>query len=43
MKDLLGLIQEINMANIYKNAQFNLTTTDVTDIYTVPSNSRAII
>ena len=31
------------MANIYKNAQFNLTTTDVTDIYTVPSNSRAII
>tara|TARA_R110001632_G_scaffold9594_1_gene36670 strand:+ start:77 stop:448 length:372 start_codon:yes stop_codon:yes gene_type:complete len=43
VKDLLGLIQEINMANIYKNAQFNLTTTDVTDIYTVPSNSRAII
>ena len=31
------------MANIYKNAQFNLTTTDVTDVYTVPSNSRAII
>jgi hypothetical protein len=31
------------MANIYKNAQFDLTTTDVTDIYTVPSNSRAII
>jgi len=31
------------MANIYKNAQFDLTTTDATDIYTVPSNSRAII
>ena len=31
------------MANIYKNAQFDLTTTDVTDIYTVPSNSRAIV
>ncbi len=32
-----------NMANIYKNANFDLTTTNVTDIYTVPSNSRAII
>ena len=31
------------MANRYKNAQFDLTTTDVTDIYTVPSESRAII
>jgi|TARA_R100001460_G_scaffold574_2_gene2835 hypothetical protein len=31
------------MANIYKNAQFDLTSTDVTDVYTVPSNSRAII
>ena len=31
------------MANIYKNAQFDLTTTAATDIYTVPSNSRAII
>lgn len=31
------------MANRYKNANFDLTTTDVTDIYTVPSNSRAII
>jgi len=24
------------MANIYKNAQFDLTSTDVTDVYTVP-------
>jgi hypothetical protein len=31
------------MANIYKNANYNLTTTDVTDVYTCPSNSRAII
>ena len=31
------------MANRYKNAQFDLTTTDSTDIYTVPSDSRAII
>ena len=31
------------MANIYKNAQFDLTTTNVTDVYTVPSNSRAIV
>ena len=31
------------MANKYKNAQFDLTTTDATDIYTVPSESRAII
>jgi hypothetical protein len=31
------------MANRYKNSQFDLTTTDATDIYTVPSESRAII
>ena len=31
------------MANRYKNANFDLTTTDVTDIYTVPAESRAII
>ena len=31
------------MANRYKNANFDLTTTDVTDIYTTPSESRAII
>ena len=31
------------MANRYKNANFDLTTTDATDIYTVPSESRAII
>ena len=31
------------MANIYKNAQFDLTTTAAIDIYTVPSNSRAIV
>jgi hypothetical protein len=31
------------MANIYKNANYNLTTTDVTDVYTCPSNSRAIV
>ena len=31
------------MANRYKNAQFDLTTTNATDIYTVPSESRAII
>ena len=31
------------MANIYKNAQFDLTTTGATDVYTVPSNSRAIV
>ena len=30
------------MANIYKNAQFDLSTTDVTDVYQAPS-SRAII
>ena len=31
------------MANRYKNTQFDLTTTNATDIYTVPSQSRAII
>ena len=31
------------MANRYKNANFDLTTTDVTDVYTVPSESRAIV
>ncbi len=31
------------MANIYRNAQFDLSSTDVTDVYTVPSNSRAIV
>jgi len=31
------------MANIYRNAQFDLDSTSVTDVYTVPSNSRAII
>ena len=31
------------MANRYKNANFDLTTTAVTDIYTVPAESRAIV
>ena len=31
------------MANIYKNQKQDLTTTDITTLYTVPSNSRAII
>ena len=31
------------MANVYKNAKVDLTTTDNTTIYTAPSNSRAII
>ena len=31
------------MANIYKNAQFDLDSTNVVDVYTVPSNSRAIV
>ena len=31
------------MANIYKNAKVDLTTTDNTTVYTVPSNSRAIL
>ena len=31
------------MANIYKNAGINLTTTNLTTIYTVPTNRTAII
>ena len=31
------------MANVYKNAKVDLTTTDNTTVYTAPSNSRAII
>ena len=31
------------MANIYINAKVDLTTTDVTTLYTVPSDSRAIV
>ena len=31
------------MANIYKNAKVDLTTTDITTLYAVPSNSRAIV
>ncbi len=31
------------MANIYKNAKVDFTTTDNTTVYTVPSNSRAIL
>ena len=31
------------MANIYKHAKVDLTTTNNTKIYTAPSNSRAII
>ena len=31
------------MANVYKNAKVDLTTTDNTTIYTAPSDSRAII
>jgi len=31
------------MANIYKNAQFDLDVTTVVDVYTCPSDSRAII
>jgi hypothetical protein len=31
------------MANIYKNAGFDLTTTDKTDVYTVPANRTAIV
>ena len=31
------------MANICKNDKVSLTTTDVTTLYTVPSNSRAIV
>ena len=31
------------MANVYKNAKVDFTTTDNTTVYTSPSNSRAII
>jgi hypothetical protein len=31
------------VANIYKNAKIDFTNTDNTTIYTVPSNSRAIL
>ena len=31
------------MANRYKNANFDLTTTAATDVYTVPAESRAIV
>jgi hypothetical protein len=31
------------VANIYKNAKVDLTTTNNTTVYTAPSNSRAII
>ena len=31
------------MANIYRNQKTSLTTTDLTTLYTVPSNSRAIV
>jgi hypothetical protein len=31
------------VANIYKNAKVDLTTTDNTTIYTAPSDSRAIV
>jgi hypothetical protein len=31
------------MANVYKNANYKLATTAVTDIYTCPNNSRAIV
>mgnify|MGYP000336098894 CR=1 FL=1 len=31
------------MANIYKNAQFNLTTTAITDIYTCPTGRTALM
>jgi len=31
------------MANIYKNAKVDLTTTDITSLYSCPSNSRAIV
>lgn len=38
-KDFLGL----QVANVYKNAKVDFTTTDNTTVYTVPSNSRAIL
>ena len=38
-KGFLGL----QVANVYKNAKVDFTTTDNTTVYTSPSNSRAII
>ena len=38
-KDFLGL----QVANVYRNAKTDFTTTDNTTVYTVPSNSRAIL
>ena len=38
-RDSLGL----QVANVYRNAKVDFTTTDNTTVYTVPSNSRAII
>ena len=31
------------MANVYRNAKVDFTTTENTTVYTVPSNSRAIV
>ena len=31
------------MANIYKNAGFNLSTTNLTTVYTVPTDRTAIV
>lgn len=41
-RDLLFL-WGLQVANIYRNAQFDLTTTNVTDVFTCPAGSRAII
>ena len=38
-RDSLGL----QVANVYRNAKIDLTTTDNTTVYTAPSNSRAIL
>ena len=38
-RDSLGL----SVANVYKNAKVDFTTTDNTTVYTTPSDSRAII
>ena len=38
-RDSLGL----QVANVYRNAKVDFTTTDNTTVYTVPSNSRAIV
>ena len=38
-RDSLGL----QVANVYRNAKVDLTTTDNTTVYTAPSNSRAIL